>query len=379
MRPIKTILSRFCFPMQVQVFGPPPPPLRVRLVSCSNRQVAMTTTRRFCADDLFRLGPTNMDALTETVRAHEVPALWSANNACSQQPRPSLRRFPPVPFAASLRAVQHGILPVVPDAVARHADSAGEPERAADGVLCVYLGSGRANLSGLLRETKLRARSRTLRAFEPDCRTPLAARPLRHRQGGGQAQQLARPRVRAHRRARVSADGPRADVHVRAGARVGPLVRGTSAEWRRNSTRATTLPRAQQPAPRRARPACARTCPIPFVATRRTSWTCSCGARTPSRSACTPRSGTRCIGACRRGGWPDAREGRRAAARRGPWGAPHPTLLGPPRDASRSPAGASWGTIRAPRTRSTCARRAPEILRARPWCRCGDPSRRTSC
>jgi hypothetical protein len=27
----------------------------------------MTTTRRFCADDLFRFTPTNLDALTETV------------------------------------------------------------------------------------------------------------------------------------------------------------------------------------------------------------------------------------------------------------------------------------------------------------------------
>ena len=106
----------------------------------------MTTTRRFCADDLFRFGPTNLDPLTETVssidaigqrcaESSRVGACIATIDISSTLPE-ALRGVECVQIvcmasvlcavnahshtapATLLLAVPHGILSGIPDAVA---------------------------------------------------------------------------------------------------------------------------------------------------------------------------------------------------------------------------------------------------------------------
>ena len=217
----------------------------------------MTTTRRFCADDLFRMGPTNMDPLTETVRTRRVNPRRAQTTETQRHADTHPTPAPPRPACA----VQHGLLPVVPHAVAGHAHSAGELRRATHGLLCVRRTRSRAAHT---RCPMIGAAPRrvAVRRAAP-CPTPACAATAavdtfchhcRHRKGGGQAQQLARPRVRADRRARVSTDGPGADVHVGAGACVRPHVRGggggcTSWVCARIRARRQRQQRRRQPSP----------------------------------------------------------------------------------------------------------------------------------
>lgn len=79
----------------------------------------MTSTRKFCCDDLFRFNNVNLDVLTETV---------SLSALLSRHARPrsaSIDRALPV----CRPPVQHVVLPAVPGQVARLLPGAGGPQQ----------------------------------------------------------------------------------------------------------------------------------------------------------------------------------------------------------------------------------------------------------